>query len=202
MKRAKKNPQTAAQLYEEFHGKPADGVKDTKLPASQFNHHERLTQLGEAVSVYIGEGVELEVHPRRGVTGSEHLDDDEPGWVAKLDFSSDNPPQLSSNPAGTQLFFVGGNQDIGSQLMRMAEDGIIDPSPEIIDCGFCLVVEYYTQKGFDDFRNFTYFHALGEETGGFPGDNGANPRLIYNRIKKTLELAGGTYTVKPDGIRD
>lgn len=197
-KNSTKNPQTASQLYEDFHGKEPTQVSDTGIADSEFNNHGRLAQLGEAVSCYIGEGIELKMSDSKGVVGSEDLDEDEPGWLGRIMFDSEHPPQIASNPTGTQIFFVGGNQDIGSQLQKME----VDTSKELIDCGPCLVIEYETRKGFDDFRKITYFHGLGEKTGGFSGDNGANPRLIYNRIRKKLQLVGGTYTVKPDGISD
>ena len=169
---------------------------DTGLPIADFNSHPDLAALGVAVSLVVGERVRL-ILGERGIKEVERLEaDDKRAWFEQIWFDR-NQPQVAAEPSGRQLFFVGGNQDISEYLRKIPAD----VGKELIDCGPCLLMEYKTQKGFDGFRTVTYFHALGEESGGFPGDNGHNPRLMYNRVRRRLALVGGRYKIKPDGPR-
>jgi hypothetical protein len=78
----------------------------------------------------------------------------------------------------------------------------VDPTKELITLGPCVRIEYFTTKDFDHRRPTGYFHAFGEESGGFPGDNGSTPTLIFNRIRRKLFLVGGVYHIEGDGIVD
>jgi hypothetical protein len=196
VKRRNAGEQSAEQLYTDFHGRAPSKTKT--FPSDvDYNNHPKLAQLGVANSLWVGERCELILHERRGVTEIRHTDPDDEGWCVRIDFKW-NPPDVASEPSGRQMYFVGGNQDISAYLRQFH----VDERKDWIDLGPCVLIEYETQKEFDKFEPYVYFHALGEETGEYPGDNGLNPRLMYNRVRKRLFLSGGSYVVKPEGIVD
>jgi hypothetical protein len=194
-----KNPaETSEALYKKFHGHSSR--QTTNFPDdADYNSHRTLAQLGLAVSLYVGERCRLILHDSRGVTEVQHIDPEEPGWCVQITFKKqENPPHVAATPNGHQIYFVGGNQDISEVLPKFH----VDIRKDLLDLGPCLVLEYHTQKGFDHFVPRIYFHALAEESGGFAGDNGLNPRLMYNHVKRKLYLVGGVYEIHPDGIVD
>ena len=143
-----RNPEDSGsdKMYRTFHGKRGKTI-DTGLPIADFNSHPHLAALGVAVSVVIGERVRI-ILDDKGVKEVERLEaDDKRAWFEQIGFDR-NPPQVASEPSGKQIFFVGGNQDISAELRNTP----VDTSKELIDCGPCLLLEYKTQKGFDDFR--------------------------------------------------
>jgi hypothetical protein len=95
---------------------------------------------------------------------------------------------LAANPEGTQLFAVGGDQDL-SKAAELADD----PTKEFIDFGPIESVTYRTRKGFDRFQTTDYVHQLGEE-------GGEKPRLIYHVPTQHMIFAGGQYRVEAPGI--
>jgi len=193
----RKRNASAEELYTEFHGRGPNKTLDSGMPAADYNSHKKLAQLGTLVSLYVGERIRLRMSESKGITGYDNLDDGNPGWLGQFEFNN-NPPELTAEKNGHQIFFLGGNQDISRYLGSLD----VDLRKELLDLGPCVCVEYSTEKHFDDYRRIVYFHALGEESGKFPGDNGLNPRLMYNRVNRRLYLVGGRYTVKPEGIVD
>lgn len=192
-----RNPVTSDDLFKKFHGRTGTnriiGLREGDLEAD-YNSHPDLANLGKLVSLYVGEGVKL---TGKFLHVPEVMEDG--AWAVEIDFQKKpNPPDVASEPDGHHIYFVGGNQDITEYLARFP----VDRTKELLDLGPCLRLEYFTQKAFDRQRDIKYFHALGEESGDYPGDNGANPRLLYNRIRRRLYLVGGQYHVKPEGIVD
>jgi hypothetical protein len=106
-------------------------------------------------------------------------------WLKKV-----GAPDVAAVPNTRQLYFVGGNQYLDDK--RLVALGC-DPEKDLCDLGDCFLIEYFAQKRFDRFEPTTYYHALGEKTG-------VQPRLIYRRPQKMLELVGGEYVVKAAGI--
>lgn len=195
--RRRRRNTAAEELYRKFHGKRGK-TRDTGLAIADFDSHPELAQLGTLVSLIIGEYVRLVMNDS-GVKEVERLEADDPdAWFQQISFGR-NPPQVAAEPSGKQIYFVGGNQDISQVLTKF--DGF-DRSQELIELGPCLLIEYQTRKRFDKFQPVIYFHALGEESGGFAGDNGANPQLMYNRVRHQLSLVGGNYRIDPSGIID
>jgi hypothetical protein len=189
-----RNPaSTSEDLYRNFHGKKHSRITTIQVEEADYGSHPDLAQLGKLVSLTVGEGVKL---TGKFLNIPEAMEDG--AWAQEIGFDH-NVPDVAAEPAGKQIYFVGGNQDISSFLGRFPG---IDRSKELLDLGPCIRLEYLTQKRFDKFQDVSYFHALGEETGEYPGDNGANPRLLYNRIRRRLYLVGGKYHVKPEGIVD
>lgn len=104
-------------------------------------------------------------------------------------FAQNEGTILACDPKGRQLYIIGGSQNIDSQLAKLG----VDPTKDFIDLGECTQIEYFTRKGFDNFKPVTYYHEFGEETGQCP-------RLMYDRLNKRLYLVGGEYEVKPEGV--
>ena len=186
-----RNPATSDDLYKKFHGRRGKDVF-LQVEDADFNSHKDLAALGKLISLTVGEGVKL---TGKFLDQPEAFEDD--AWAVKLEFPL-NAPVVAAQPEGSQMFFVGGNQDISRYLAKFP----VDTSKELIPLGPCIRIEYHTEKRFDRFQPVNYFHALGEESGEYPGENGANPILLYNRIRRKLYLVGGSYHVKPEGIVD
>lgn len=131
--------------------------------------------------------------------------------LVRLGFSSDRK----------QLFLVGGDQKL--------EDGFLkDVSPngwnkDKVHVGFVYSVTYWTDKHHLEGSSGeleSYMHCFGEQT--FPNPNapqdgtadymiwkleeklvrGVLPEIIYDRLNEQLELVGGNYIVKDEGIWD
>lgn len=95
--------------------------------------------------------------------------------------------QVVCTPDGTNIYFVGGDQEIDLEALDISSD------KDTIELGPCTYICYHTIKGFHDFEPINYYHNFGEEDQVFP-------RLGYDRINKRLFLIGGNYQVKREGI--
>jgi hypothetical protein len=100
---------------------------------------------------------------------------------------TDNAPR--SKILAKQLYIVGGNQNVDGLL----EDLGCDPTKELCDLGNVYLIEYFTQKRFDNYDPVHYWHHFGEVSG-------ERPRLMFNRNYKKLYLVGGEYVVRAEGI--
>lgn len=121
--------------------------------------------------------------------------------VIPIRFSDDNDPTIDedtvfvvSNPAGTNLEFIGGDQDIDWQRM----DGASPEDKYLVWVGPVYSITYYTDKhhlsGPKSQANGTpYNHEFGDEGGELPC-------LIFDRQNRKLLLVGGEYTITPEGI--
>jgi hypothetical protein len=207
----------ADNLYKRFHGvKPDNRLSFTVPLIDPYSSHPDLAQFGLLVRLVIGEGVEVATSPNPGEETVTAVEDNY--WSCELEFTKDVPeyrrmeratktqadvdrlkswlrkngtPDVAGEPNSRQIYLVGGNQNIDDKLTVIGAD----PEKEIIDCGFCYVIEYYTQKRFDRMQPTDYFHKFGEKTG-------VPPRLIYWREPKLLQLVGGEYFVTPRGIEN
>jgi hypothetical protein len=104
-----------------------------------------------------------------------------------IDFAADNVI-LASNADGTQLYLIGGNQNIDALLKKTADD-----SKDFLDLGALAKIIYRTRKDFDRFDEIDYVHAMGE--GGHE-----RPTVMYDKLNHQLYIAGGEYQVKREGI--
>ena len=164
---SRRNYADATDLYTQFHGRGPRQVRDTNLPIVDYDGHEELGQIGKMVSLTIGGR----------------------GWRKKIEWGPREAPDLASEKDGKQLYLVGGSQNLDSGLEALP----VKTDRRTVDCGFAYQVEYFTQKGFDNFQPVTYYHQFGEDTG-------ERPRVVYDRQKKRIHLVGGAYKVKPEGI--
>lgn len=176
----------ADAAYKTFHGKAPDRTKvKTVALIDPYNDHPDLWQLGKLKSLTVGEFVDK----FEGRDGEHPKSSDPNAWATTLEFEEDNAPDLAGEPGGRQLFIVGGDQNADRYLSALR----VDPGKETVDCGNVYRIEYFTRKDFDKFRPINYWHHFGEETG-------VQPRLIYDRTNHRLQLAGGEYVVKREGI--
>jgi len=153
-------------MYEDFHGKEStERITVTDAPT----YEDALSVLGELIEIKV------------------HCSDGKRDYV--LGFRKDGV-LLASNPTGTQLYLVGGNQSLPLDTMQIT--GALASKTSVV-IGEAFEITYRTKKGFDKFRETEYFHELGEETGH-------KPVLIYNTLNCEMELAGGAYETKPEGI--
>lgn len=151
------------ELYNEFHG------RDPK----------EIVELQEADTVrktYVALGplVELLI--------------DAPAGRVTIGFERDSV-KLASDPGGHQLYCIGGNQNLDSQIERFGSDVMKD----FIELGIGVKVTYFDRKKIDNFNAFDYVHKLGEETG-------EPPILFYDKLRKRIYFVGGRYRVEAPGI--
>ena len=205
----KRNPSAADELYRKFHGRGPDKITTMLVDGiDPYGGHPELTSLGPLVRLVVGEDVELSdegeveaadwvneilfvpsMREYRSIT--ERLDAKSPEDVRKFKgwLKSVGAPDVAAVPNTRQIYFVGGNQNLDEQLVRLGAD----PEKDLCDLGFCYLIEYFAQKRFDRFEPTTYFHQFGEKSG-------VRPRLIYLRVPKLLLLGGGEYVVRSVGI--
>lgn len=101
--------------------------------------------------------------------------------------------RLAQSPKGFpfQLFIEGGDQEVD------LSDFDIEVPHEIEVLGKLKSIKYYTDKKHlgRDGGLANYKHKLGETSGKVP-------HVIYDVMNKTLSIAGGAYTILPEGIDD
>ncbi len=114
------------------------------------------------------------------------------GWKwGVLDFTGQEV-QGGGEPYSHQIYFVGGDQKISrGQLTHLG----VDNEKQIIDLGECMSIAYRQKKMQVNGIASDYEHPFGDVTG-------VRPRLIYDRRgpQPRLLLAGGDYTITPEGI--
>jgi hypothetical protein len=208
-RRRGRNPSAADELYRKFHGRGPDKIT-TMLVAGMdpYGNHPELTSLGPLIRLVVGEDVELSedgevkaadwvneitfvpsMKQYRSITADLDPKSGEDLRKFKAWLKSAGAPDVAAVPNTRQMYFVGGNQNLDAQLESLGAD----PEKDLCDLGFCYLIEYFAQKRFDRFEPTTYFHAFGEKTE-------VQPRLIYRRPERMLELVGGEYVVKSVGI--
>lgn len=101
------------------------------------------------------------------------------------------PVLLCSNEDGTQLYFVGGDQSLPLDDLKMGSG--TDWLKDHMTIGVIDEITYRTRKAHDDFEVIDYFHQLGEETG-------RQPLLAYDTMNQALSISGGQYKIKAEGI--
>jgi hypothetical protein len=206
----KKNMSPADELYRKFHGRGPDKIT-TMLVAGvdPYGGHRDLTSLGPLIRLVVGEDIELsddgEVLAADDVTEitfvpsmreyrriTESLDTKNAEELRKFKawLKSVGAPDVAAVPNTRQLYFIGGKQSLDDAALKALG---CDPEKDLCDLGDCFLIEYFAQKRFDQFQPMTYFHALGEITH-------VQPRLIYRKPQRMLELVGGEYVVKAAGI--
>ena len=166
-RRKRLNPdemQEAIQLYEKFHGADPSKILEVQESAAM-----RSTYAG------LGDLVELLVKRADGRT-------------VQMQFEGDRV-KVAANPAGTQIYFLGGNQNLNGALAEFDAD----TTKDFIELGECVRIMYFTRKEADGFQPVDYHHKFGEE-------GGARPVLIYNKVQRRMLLAGGDYKVEAPGI--
>jgi hypothetical protein len=158
----------AQAMFQKFHGR-----KSTTIEEIQQRQQYRRTMSGLGVLMFLRTDLTQE-------------------WNGKgvgLQFSEEDKVIVSSDPAGNQIYFLGGNQDVTGILPKRG----VDRNKDFIDMGECDCIIYTADKDFDGFEPKDYQHEFGEETG-------ERPRLMFDRLNQQLYLIGGAYEVKREGI--
>lgn len=197
----RRNPsvEAAGKLSQAFHGRPPQKVYEVKQPIVARDNLAFLGVMEElAVATPNGELHEL---------------------------AMSHAVHLCADPAGRQLYLIGGDQALADKSIR-AMGG--DPRQDSIDLGEVVAICYVAVKehlgNADDDAYHHFFgeadaqKAAGDEAvAAFYGDYDAGeppdsagfyeefpdlprPRLIYDRLSKQMSLAGGSYAVRDVGI--
>lgn len=156
----------AADLYAAFHGQDPRQVLEVQRSAAVRSDYTALGDLDYLVFL-----------PEKNSDGR------------KIEFSDDDAVKVASNSAGTQLYLIGGNQDLSGCL----DEFPVDSSKDLIGLGPLVRISYLARKKFDGFREIAYYHDLGEETG-------VPPYGYYDKIKREIFIVGGEYRIQPEGI--
>ena len=155
----------AQKLYEAFQGKAATEVLDLHEPDAVRDDFAKLGWL-----------ISLRIQPR---TTDKAID---------LNFKADKVI-LASNAEGSQLYALGGKQDLNGCLKLFQTD----ESKDFVELGEAESVVYLTRKAQANFELSEFEHEFGEEGGELPF-------LFYNRLQKRIFFVGGDYTVESPGI--
>lgn len=156
----------AAGLYAKFHGKDPAEILLLQRSAAMRSDYTSLGDLEYLVLLPAGETEAREIT-----------------------FDETDKVKLASNADGTQLYILGGNQDLTGALHQFP----VDTTKDLIDLGEIIQVSYIARKKFDGFKTYAYYHDLGEESG-------VRPRAYYDKIKKEIAVVGGEYKIKAEGI--
>lgn len=158
--------QRAEGLFEEFHGKE---------PREILEMQESSEMRGDYAA--LGDLIELTMIAPNG----EHV---------LISFKNDGV-RVASSPEGSQLYLLGGNQDISGHLGMFGAD----ESKDLIDLGEAKQIVYEAAKWQTNFDLQEWKHDFGEESG-------VRPRGFYDQLKQRIFFAGGNYQVKRPGIVD
>jgi hypothetical protein len=173
---------SSQSLFESFHGREADGEDDV---VSFENIPDHLTQLGE-----LRELVVILPNNKEEIT---------------IEFPEENTSTiLASAPGGTQYVLVGGDQGIDPDSLvedfGISTDEIGDEWQRKVVLGEVVSLTYFTDKHHLSGPKYQkdgclYEHELGEEGGELP-------TLVYDPNNESLEIVGGSYITKEEGIRN
>jgi hypothetical protein len=181
-RRKARNPvQAAAEAFERFHGYPPDG----ELIFDSVEHeHEYYSGIGRLIElVIVPEG------QRKGIQ-----------------LYGFGPAHLAMNEAMTQLYIVGGDQELDSKTLgQFGIDTALGHEQEIL--GKCVDITYYTDKTHlgKDGGKADYVHAFGEETAKGKKTKLrilVSPTATYDVTNQIIGLWGGKYTIEEEGIRN
>ena len=196
---------SAEDLAVGFHGRAS---QETFEVEERRNFRQDLAMLGELE--------ELEVF--------NELAWNETGELKTFTFSRKKKDlvRLAGSPDRRQLFLVGGDQEIpDSVLGDLAGDR--QATKDKVSLGFVYSISYWSDKHHLEGSNGVmeaYMHCFGESTFENPDARqdgqadylvfmpeqklgaGLLPELVYDRLNMTLELVGGGYEIRDEGIWD
>jgi hypothetical protein len=169
----RRNPDETSQavrLFQKFHGKDPNGIAEAQRSAVIRSDY---TAVGKLVALCMDDFE----WPDKKITNE---------WdkLPAITFDKDGVT-LASSPNGRQLYFIGGRQNLDGCL---ADFEGVDPSKDLIDLGEVFVIVYEARKSHNNFEPTDWVHSLG-------GKNKQRPRLMYDKLKKEMFLAGGEYFI-------
>lgn len=179
--RQHKHAGDAAALSALWHGREPTTVREV---SDQVHVHRHLADLGRLVALEI-------------FVGSTDR-------VNNVEFSpADNVRLAASEYAGRrpdgsqgrfhQLYFVGGNQELGREILAAFGLGPDELAKERIVLGSTYTISYFARKRVQRFQPAEYIHQFGEERGFLPV-------VVYKPLDRELELVGGSYRIEDVGI--
>jgi hypothetical protein len=169
---------SAKLLFESFHGREPEGEDDI---VSFENIPDHLTELGELRELTV-------VLP----DGSEEV---------TIVFPEENTSTiLASAPGGTQYVLIGGDQSVDVGEFGIKETEEEQEWARKLVLGQVASLTYFTDKHHLSGPKYQkngclYEHKLGEEGGELP-------TLVYDPNNETLEIVGGSYITRAEGIRN
>ena len=184
----------AIKLVEEFHGRPyeeiVDGIESEKYDST-------VSQLAILVELTVLSTNGKNVIPIRFQDSDVVEDKQNPNNVL-----------VCANPTGTQLYIMGGDQDIGDpgaileQLGQEHIDEMLDR--DLVPLGDCYSICYFTDKHHlvgpkSQAKGTPYNHEFGENDIK-EGYEPTRPILIYDQRNKNFKLIGGSYRIEDVGI--
>jgi hypothetical protein len=178
LKRNPRNPlDTAQSAYEGFHGEKS---KRTIVVQEKRHYHTHVWALGPLVYLKVW------LPSDRREPGLRNFVEIE------FDYEGKNPVLVTANEKRNQMFFDGGDQSVDLKVFG------VPPEPhETVVLGEVSDAYYFTTKKHlgDQGGTAVYKHKLGEEGGELP-------TLIYHTLEKRMSLAGGSYTIPNEGVRN
>jgi hypothetical protein len=180
-KKSKRNPRnpldTAEAAFEGFHGEKA---KHTFKLQDKRHVHDVVWALGPLVYLKVWLPTDRRVPGLRNFVEIE------------FDYEGKNSVYVTANEKRNQMFFDGGDQSVTLKTF-----GVPPERHETVVLGEVSDAYYFTTKKHlgDQGGTAIYKHKLGEEGGELP-------TLIYHCIEKRLSLAGGSYTIPNEGVRN
>ena len=182
----------AKKLALEFHGRAAKEIIEY---AEEEKFQDKLAILGELE--------ELNILKASG-TGYETIRFKSNGGMGVFTYtgSEDDSTVLVCCQAvgANQIEFVGGDQslDFNDRVVKSLGIDPVSLDKEWIEVGSVYSITYFTDKHHltgpkYQKKGASYEHEFGE-------NNGVEPVLFYNVLNEKMYLAGGSYTVKPEGI--
>ena len=169
----------SVELYTRFHGKPPSEVIEVQQSSLIRNE-------------YVPLGWLIEIILRA------------PSGKVQLDFSNDgirlasNPPDEEGN--GTQLYAIGGDQDISGSLGVFGSDA----SKDFVELGEARYIVYRGRKIQDGGSVNDYQHKFGdvgsEAQWRYDFKASDHPIVFFDRLKRGIFFVGGTYVIKDVGI--
>lgn len=168
----------AEQLSEEFHGRPVREIIEIE---EEEVYDTDVSVLGLLKELEILMDDEDAVIPIRFSDDEDRTIDDDTVWVV-------------SNVAGTNIEFIGGDQNIDWRNV----DGASDEGKYLVWVGAVYSITYHTDKhhlsGPRSQANGTPYNHL------FADEGGDLPCLIFDRQNQKLLFVGGNYRITPEGI--
>jgi hypothetical protein len=180
----------AADLYRDFQGKEPKEIIEVQRSDRMRKDYTGLADLDALV---LADGFDLQEYE----TFREDMQRNngnfarvrKPSNTGLIYFERRDAVKVAANPDGTQLYLLGGNQDLSSCLLELG----VDPTKDFIDLGFCICIRYIAEKAQNNYSTAMYWHILGEETK-------KPPRMFYDKLKREIFFTGGEYVVKAPGI--
>lgn len=180
----------AADLYRDFAGKEPTQLVDVQRSDKMRKDYTGLADLdalvlcdGFTLAEY--EQFRADMARENGNFGRVR----KPANCGLIYFEKRDAVKVAANPEGTQLYLLGGNQDLTACLVELG----VDASKDLIDLGHCICIRYITEKSQNNFTRALYWHCLGEETKN-------PPRMFYDKLKREIFFTGGAYVVRAPGI--